>query len=120
VEETSRTFDVEVRVPNPKRQLKAGSFARAWILAPAMVDVPMVPEEAVVRFAGVTKVFIVKDEKALAVEVRTGERLPITTDGRTVNWVEVRGNLPPGSQVVTSGHSQLADGTPVRIREAAR
>jgi hypothetical protein len=32
-------------------------------------------------------------------------------------WVEVIGELPAGAIVVTSGQSQLADGTPVTIRE---
>jgi hypothetical protein len=31
-------------------------------------------------------------------------------------WVEVEGDLRAGDAVVTSGQSQLAEGTPVRVR----
>ena len=116
VETTSRTFPVEVRVPNAARKLKAGSFAKARILAREEAVVPTVPEEAIVPFAGVIKVFVVQDGKAHAVEVKQGTRMEIKTGGRTVNWVEVTGDSSPDARVVTSGHSQLAEGTPVRLR----
>src|SRR5207237_10598341 len=50
VDTTSRTFPLEVRVPNPQRKLKAGSFAKARILAREETDVLTVPEEAIVSF----------------------------------------------------------------------
>ncbi len=117
VETTSRTFPVEVRVPNADRKLKAGSFAKARILAREESVVPTVPEEAIVSFAGVVKVFVVQEDgKAHAVDVKRGVRMEIKTGERTTHWVEVTGDLPPGASVVTSGHSQLAEGTPVRLR----
>jgi RND family efflux transporter MFP subunit len=117
VDTASRTFPVEVRVPNPSRKLKAGSFAKARILAREEVAVPTVPEESIVPFAGVIKVFIVEDGKAHAVEVKPGARLEVKSGKRTQHWVEVKGDLPAGASVVTSGHSQLAEGTAVRTRE---
>ncbi len=117
VDTASRTFPVEVRVPNADRKLKAGSFAKARILAREKTVVQTVPEEAIVTFAGVVKVFVVRDDgKAHAVKVTKGARMEIKTDGRTTTWVEVTGDLPAGASVVTSGHSQLAEGTPVRLR----
>lgn len=118
VDTASRTFQVVVLVPNPQRKLRAGSFAKARILAREETSVPTVPEEAIVSFAGVTKVFVVEDGKARVVAVKPGELLEIKQGGASEYWVEVSGALRAGSQIVTSGHSQLAEGTPVRVREA--
>jgi RND family efflux transporter MFP subunit len=119
VDEVNRTFAVEIHVPNAARRLKAGSFAKAAVRTRQDSQALTVPEEALVTFAGVTKVFVVEDGKARAVPVKTGERLETQSGGRSAGWVEIVGDLRPGSQVVTSGFSQLAEGTPVRIRPAA-
>lgn len=113
VDRASRTFMVEITVPNGEGKLKAGGFAKASILTRPEDQAATVPEEAVVRFAGVTKVFVVKDERALGIAVRTGERLEV---GKGERWIEIIGPVPPGTPIVTTGHSQLADGTPVRVR----
>jgi RND family efflux transporter MFP subunit len=109
VDPVSRTFEIEVLVPNQERLLKAGSFAKAEILTRVDARAIVVPVEALVTYAGVDKVFQVRAGKAHEVKVALGEQ------GR--GWLELVGPLEPGSLVVTSGQSQLADGTPVRLRE---
>jgi multidrug efflux pump subunit AcrA (membrane-fusion protein) len=116
VDRTSRTFQVEVLVPNKQHRLRAGSFARATVFTREEADVTTVPEESLVHFAGVTKVFVVRSGVAHDVPVETGERLKVAGGKREQRWVEVAGDLRPGDTVVTSGHSQLADRTPVRVR----
>jgi RND family efflux transporter MFP subunit len=117
VDPVSRTFMVEILVPNEPRRLKAGGFAKAAVLThvdPAAVTVPV---EAVVSFAGVNKVFVVGGGKVKAVEVKTGvEGNEVLPGGRVKRWVEVAGELSIGAAVVTSGHSQLVDGTAVKVR----
>jgi len=71
-----------------------------------------VPIEAIVRYAGVTKVFAIRDGKAVDVPIGTG------VEG--AGWVEVTGELEAGAQVVVSGQSQLADGTAILVREQAK
>ncbi len=116
VDRASRTFQLEVMVANPERRLKAGSFAKASVLTHEDSQAPTIPEEALVTFAGVTKVFVVADGRAQAVPVQPGVRMEIDGAKHAEHWVEVLGELPPGSEVVTSGQTQLADGTPVRPR----
>src|SRR5262249_7421341 len=116
VDRASRTFQVEVWVRNHDRRLRTGSFTRAEVLT-ALDDRALAgPEEALVTSAGVTKVFVVRDDRAFAVPVRTGQAVEFREGGRTRRWVEARGALKAGQSVVTSGASQLADATPVRIR----
>src|SRR5205085_2523376 len=118
VDRTNRTFQVEVEVPNPDRRLSAGSFAKAAIHTRVDDQALTVPEEALVAFAGVTKVFVVRDGKSTDVKVSlSGVRISLSDkNGRTQFWAEVRGDLKPGDMVVTSGQSQLAEGSRVVLR----
>lgn len=110
VEPSTRTFEVEVQLPNANGALKSGSFAKAAIetrLDPAVATVPL---EAIVHFAGITKIFIVDKGRAREVKVSTG--------AATDKWVEIDGTrLPADTPVVTSGQSVLADGSEVYVRE---
>lgn len=110
VDAHTRTFQVEIEVPNgdPARRLKSGSFARADIRTRTDDGVRTVPPGAVVTFAGVTKVFVADGDRAKAIEVKLGQR--------DREWVEVIGPVPADARVITSGFSQLVDGSPIRIR----
>jgi membrane fusion protein, multidrug efflux system len=72
----------------------------------------VVPLDSIVRFAGVTKLFVIENGKARTIsDIKTG------SEGR--GWVEVTSKqLPETAAVVTTGQTQLSDGTPVVIREA--
>lgn len=112
VDPLTRTFEVWILVQNTDRLLKPGSFAKAAIqtrVDPAAMTVPL---EAVVRFAGVTKIFIVEGDKVRERHVETGQQ------GDT--WIEVTGaEIPEGAMVVTSGQTALADGSTIEIRAPA-
>jgi RND family efflux transporter MFP subunit len=112
VDVESRTFTVEASVPNPRGALKPGFFAKASILTGTERNVPFVPEEAVVSFAGVVKVYAIADGKAEERRVKTGQR----TDG----WVEILEGVKVGETVATSSLSQLAAGTAVTVQAGAR
>jgi len=115
VDRTSRTIQVEILLPNEDRRLKCGGFCRLAIATQVDAQSATVPEEALVTFAGVTRVFTVVDGKAKSVIIQPGIRVDVPGPTRTETWVEV---APPlKGQVVTSGQSKLADGTPVRIRQ---
>jgi RND family efflux transporter MFP subunit len=112
VEPTTRTFEVEVQVPNPGCELKPGSFAKAAILTRLDAEAATVPLAALVNFAGVNKVFLVENGRAKEVQVTPGVQ--------TTQWVEItRPALPRNAQVITSGQTALAAQTPVVVREAA-
>ena len=110
VDPESRTFQVEVSVPNEDRALRPGGFVKAAIVIRKTAERTIVPVEAVVHFAGVTKLFLVREDKAYAVPVETGMQ--------GSDWVEVEGDVPPHATVVVTGQTQLADGTAVVVRQA--
>ena len=107
----NRTFEIEVTIPNREHRLKHGGFANAEVVIATTDEARILPLEALVRFAGVNKVFRVREGKAEEVLVKLGSRGP--------DWFEVLGDLNEGDQVVTSGQTRLANGTPVAIRKEA-
>jgi membrane fusion protein, multidrug efflux system len=111
VDPVSRTFQVETIVPNEERLLRPGGFAKGSILIDLRSQASVVPVESVVKFAGVTKLFVIESGKSRAINIETGK------EGS--GWVEVTSALPDGAQVVTDGWSQLADGTPVSIQPSS-
>jgi RND family efflux transporter MFP subunit len=120
VDRVSRTFTAEVHVPNADRRLRAGCFVRADILLSRDDRALTVPEEALVSFAGVTKVFVLQGDVAREVPVQTGAALEAGDDRERRRWLEVQGDLRPDARVVTSGQSQLADGVAVRVRTTTK
>jgi len=116
VEESSRTFAVEVAIPNPERLLKAGSFATGNISFGREERTWTVPEEAVVKFAGVSKIFVVDGDRVRELPIEVGTRIGASQGDADSHWIEVRGVPANGGDVVTAGHSQLSVGSPVRVR----
>lgn len=110
VDPVTRTFEVEVIVPNPSGSLKPGGFAKAAIQTRIDHDAITVPLSAVVQFAGITKVFVIVDGKA--------KEVPVALGVQTTEWVElVKPSLPNGTQVITSGQTVLAADTRISIRD---
>jgi RND family efflux transporter MFP subunit len=103
IDPASRTFEVEIDIPNPEGRLKPGAFARGSILT-RTEEAQFVPESAVITFAGVQKVFSVQDGKAVEHRVQTGMRLE--------GLVEIVGGLTAGF-VVSSGAQALSPNAPV-------
>jgi RND family efflux transporter MFP subunit len=104
IEEDSRTLSIEAEVANPTGQLRPGAFANAEVVTEARDTAILVPATAIVSFAGVEKVFVVKDGKASERRVTTGRRAN--------NQVEVLKGLTAGEPVIVSP-GNLVDGAAV-------
>ena len=103
------TLRVRAAFLNPERLLRPGGFVKASVVTQTTDEATVVPVEAIVRFAGVTKLFVVRGEKAYSVPVETG------MEGS--GWVVVEGDVAADASVVVSGQTQLADGAAVVIRQ---
>jgi membrane fusion protein (multidrug efflux system) len=104
----SRSFMVEGSVENPERRLKPGFFAHATVTTRVDADATTVPQQAVVSFAGVSKVFVAENNVARERVIQTAGRVGATAE------VEITG-LKPGELVVISGLTRLTNGTPLKV-----
>jgi RND family efflux transporter MFP subunit len=107
VQELNRTLTVEAEVPNERGVLRAGAFARAEILTDASQPIITVPTSALVVFAGVEKVLVVRGGKTAEVRVQTGRRLG--------EEVEILEGLKRGEAVVDKPGS-LTGGQAVSVK----
>lgn len=113
IERGDRTLLVEAEVGNADGALVVGSFCRARIVtAPAQVVV-VVPQKAVVSFAGVDRVFTVEPRsKTDPTPVAKGRIVEL---GRTVgDAFEVRRGVATGDRLVADA-TGLAPETPVQV-----
>ncbi len=125
IDRTSRTFTVEVYVGNAQRELKAGGFAKVDILTHVDPKAWTAPVEAIVTYAGSTKIFVIRDGYAGSTKIfviRDGRAraMPIATGLEGRGWVELvrppESGLRPDDRVITSGHEKLAEGVAVQVR----
>ncbi len=106
IQEQNRTLNVEAEVANQDGKLRPGSFARAEIVVEADRTAVMVPASTVVTFAGLEKVFVVKDGKAVEKRIRTGRR--------SGDRVEILEGVAAGESVVVEP-GNLVGGMPVTV-----
>ncbi|MDE6811493.1 MAG: efflux RND transporter periplasmic adaptor subunit [Muribaculaceae bacterium] len=110
VDQASRTFGVEITVPNPGNRILPGMFGRVELnLGEAMRAV--VPDKAVEkqRGSGNYYVYIYKDGKVSYSMVELGRRLG--------DRYEVLSGVNPGEDVVISEKSKLTNGASVQLRK---
>ena len=108
IREADRMLQVEADVPNPGG-LRAGLFARAQIVVNERDTAVSVPSRAVLTFAGVEKVVIVNDGKAVERTVATGRR--------GADWIEITSGVKAGQKVVLDPGG-LRTGQPLIIKGA--
>jgi len=110
VDTATRTFQVEVQVKNDHAALKPGGFAKGVIEVSRDDHACTVPLSAMVRYAGVIKLFTIEQGFAKEVQFRPGVQ--------TAEWVEVADpKLADEAIVITSGQFSLSTGSPVTVRQ---
>ena len=104
----TRTFGVEITIPNANERLRPGMYARATFNMGKSSGV-MVDDVAVQKQAGSSErfVYVIKDGVAEFRFVRDGRRV-----GNKVNILE---GLEPGEQVATTSFIRLTNGKKVEI-----
>jgi RND family efflux transporter MFP subunit len=104
----TRTFGVEITIPNKSMVLRPGMYARA-IFNMGQRQSVMVADKAVQKQSGSSEryVYVIKDGVAEFRFVRDGRRV-----GNKINIIE---GLEPGEVVATTSFVRLSDGTGVEI-----
>jgi RND family efflux transporter MFP subunit len=113
----SRTFPVKVRLPNPlqgrSHALKAGMLAHVTLPTGQETPGTLVPKDALILGGASPRILVVvtdpqsKQQVAKEVVVETG-----LSDGE---WIQVKGDVRQGQQVVVRGNERIRDGQPVQV-----
>ena len=108
VDSSTRTFTVEVTLPNSNSRIRTGMFARVEFNYGTMRHV-VVPDRAVVKQSGSGNkyVYVYKDGKVSYNQVQLGQRLGTR--------YELLSGVENNSDVVITGQTRLADGARVEI-----
>jgi RND family efflux transporter MFP subunit len=115
IDPDSRSFSMEIIIPNDDMRLRPGAFCRAAVETRVEDKVVLAPRSAVVTFAGVNRAFKVLDGKAVEAAITLGDAVQ-TIDG--VEYVEIAKGLKGDEQLVTTGNSKLVNGNPVTVKAA--
>lgn len=106
---STRTFTVEVTVPNHYSTLRPGMFARSTFDMGTKAGV-MVPDVAVQKQVGSAEryVFVIKDGKA--------ERRSVTVGRQVDGYVDILSGVSAGEDVAVTALTKLYDGAPVELK----
>ncbi len=113
VDRDSRTFQVEIMVPNPGMGIKPGMVANVQIAQRTLKGALAVPRVAVLRRESGYVVYLAQDVDA---GVKATVR-PVELGVSRGDYVVVRHGLEAGDRVVTVGQQQIAEGDMLRITD---
>jgi RND family efflux transporter MFP subunit len=107
LDQKSRTLTAEARLVRNDSRLRPGTFVQVQLVVQKDAQMTMVPKEAIYTVAGLTKMFVIRDGRAVEQRINPGQE--------SNGWMEVpRDAVRPGERVATSALNQLVTGTPVR------
>lgn len=107
VDAATRTLAVRALYANTQGKLQPGRFVSVQIRLHEIPNAIAIPTAALVPEMGVDKVYLYRNGKAEAVEVKTG----IRTDSQ----IQITAGLTPGDTLITSGTLQLRTDLPVKL-----
>lgn len=108
---TTRTFKVEVKVPNARRTLRPGMFGRT-IFNMGQKEGVMVPDVAVQKQVGTAEryLYVIKGDSI-------AERRRVEVGRQVGDRVDILSGVGPGEQVAVTALSKLYDGARVEIKQ---
>jgi RND family efflux transporter MFP subunit len=109
IQESTRTMDTEVDVPNPTLTLIPGMYAEVRLRVDARSNVLAVPIEAVDRSGPSPRVYSIDAAREIHI-------VPVTTGLETDQGIEVRSGLQQGDTVVVGRRAGLKEGQQVQVR----
>jgi len=110
IDSRSGTFKVILSIANDELQLKPGMFAQIALTFDTHKNTLTIPTDAIITLDNQSKVYLVKDNKAVEVSINKGfvqEQL-----------TEISGELHEGDSVVVNGHHNLKANALVEILNA--
>jgi membrane fusion protein, multidrug efflux system len=116
VDTATRNVQVEATIPNPKKLLLPGMFARAAVDSGEKKNYLTLPQTAITYNPYGATVFVTADKRDAKGNPQVQAQQVFVTPGTTRgDQVAILKGVPEGAMVVTSGQLKLKNGTPVRI-----
>lgn len=112
IDTTTGTVKVKAEFPNTDNALFPNQFVNVRMVVETHEDTTLVPTAAIQRGAPGTFVFLVKEDKTVAVT-------PVQLGAVSGETSEVSKGLAPGNLVVVDGTDKLRDGSSVELVDAA-
>lgn len=112
VDAGSRTFEVEVAIPNADGRLRPGMYVNAFFVVESWEDAVHVPDSAVYRRNGETVVY--------ALDVSSGayaREIPVVVEDLPGDLAIVHDGLDGSEELIVEGGAFLADGDGVEVLE---
>ena len=107
----SRSLTAEARINERDQRLRPGMFVQVRLTTERQAETVVVPRKALYTIAGLTKVFVIRDGRAIELRVPPSRDM----DG----WAEVPpGTVNPGELVAVSNVPMLVNGAVVRTQAA--
>ena len=108
IDSNSGTFKMRAKISNKDIRFLAGQAINVDIVAGALNNLVLVPNQAVIPTATGTAVYVVKDDSTI--EVR-----PVSVALRGESLAGLSDGLKAGEQVVIEGQINLTNGSPVKV-----
>ena len=108
IDSNSGTFKMRAKISNKDIRFLAGQAINVDIVAGALNNLVLVPNQAVIPTASGTAVYVVKDDSTI--EVR-----PVSVALRGESLAGLSDGLKAGEQVVIEGQINLTNGSPVKV-----
>lgn len=110
IDAATRSFKIEITVPNAQEKLRPGMFARA-ILELGQAEAFLVPALSILKLQGSNEryIFIEENGRAKRVSVELGDRYD--------DMVElITDQVSPGDRIIIAGQARLVDGVRVNVQ----
>lgn len=113
VDQGSRTFPIELTMPNPGGRIKPEMVANIEVVRQVLDEAIVIPQEAMVRVEDGYTVFVARGEGSQAV----AEARPITLMATQGNEAVIAEGLSEGDRLIVVGQQQVANGDHIRVVE---
>ncbi len=110
IDAATRTFTIEVTVPNPDGELRPGMFSRTKLVFGTKEGI-MVDDVAVQRQLGTNEKYVFVDANGVA------ERRVVTTGVQIGSRLEILSGISAGDRVIIAGVAHLMQGTQISVTE---
>lgn len=105
----TRTFTVEVKVPNRNEKLTPGMFARVSLIL-GKKEALVVPAIAVLQQPGTNERYVMLNENG------TARRITVSIESRQDDQLEIASpDIKGGEKLIIAGQSHLENGSPVKV-----